>query len=59
MIKQLSVEYVRDLAAYQAKELTDMFGMATGNTWHAHAAKLLNILGLFGKVHADAENKNR
>lgn len=31
VIKHLSVEYVRDLAAYQAKELTDMFGMATGN----------------------------
>lgn len=30
VIDQLSVEYVRDLAAFQAKELIDMFGTATG-----------------------------
>ena len=35
MVEQLSVEHVRDLAAYQAKELIDMFGTATGNRWHA------------------------
>jgi len=28
VVEQLSVEHVRDLAAYQARELTDMFGAA-------------------------------
>ena len=31
VVEQLSVEYVRDLAAFQAKELTDLFGAATGS----------------------------
>ena len=30
VVEHLSVEYVRDLAAYQAKELIDHFGAATG-----------------------------
>ncbi|KAA6424352.1 MAG: DNA polymerase eta-like [Trebouxia sp. A1-2] len=30
VVEQLSVEHVRDLAAYQARELTDMFGTAVG-----------------------------
>ncbi len=30
VVEQLSVEHVRDLAAFQAKELTDMFGTAVG-----------------------------
>ena len=32
MVEQLSVEHVRDLAAFQAKELTDLFGTATGGS---------------------------
>ena len=30
VVEQLSVERVRDLAAFQARELTDMFGTAVG-----------------------------
>lgn len=30
VVEQLSVEHVHDLAAFQAKELTDMFGTAVG-----------------------------
>ena len=30
VVEQLSVELVRDLAAFQARELTDMFGTAVG-----------------------------
>ena len=45
VIEHLSVEYVRDLAAYQAKELIDMFGTATGNRWPANVCPLQ--LGFF------------
>ena len=30
VVEQLSVEHVRGLAAFQARELTDMFGIAVG-----------------------------
>ena len=30
VVDQLSVEHVRDLAAFQLKELVDLFGAATG-----------------------------
>jgi hypothetical protein len=30
VVEQLSVKQVRDLAAFQARELTDMFGTAVG-----------------------------
>ena len=40
MIEHLSVKYVRDLAAYQAQELIEMFGSATGNRRHANVCAL-------------------
>ena len=32
VVEQLAVEHVCDLAAFQAKELTDLFGTATGGS---------------------------
>ena len=40
VIEHLSVKYVRDLAAYQAQELIEMFGTATGNRRHANVCAL-------------------
>ena len=48
VVEHLSVKYVRDLAAYQAKELIEMFGTATGNRRHANVCALqLGLLPIF------------